>query len=29
LNSGLHTCEAGALPPKPGLQPFLLWLFWR
>jgi hypothetical protein len=27
LNSGLHTCKAGALPPH--LQFILLWLFWR
>jgi hypothetical protein len=29
LNSGLHTCKAGALPLEPHLQSILLRLFWR
>jgi hypothetical protein len=27
LNSGLHTCRAGALPLEPHIQSILLWLF--
>jgi hypothetical protein len=29
LNSGLHTCKAGALLLEPCLQSILFWLFWR
>jgi hypothetical protein len=29
LNSGLHTCNTGALPFEPRLQSILLLLFWR
>jgi hypothetical protein len=29
LNSGLHTCKAGALPLEPHIQFIVLWLFWR
>jgi hypothetical protein len=28
LNSGLHACKVGILPPEPNFQSILLWLFW-